>query len=284
MVYTAVMVTQDYSTSGDSEYSFGNRDREFRVDSAFYSSGANSMQLGGLSAASTLNSAAAARGLRRRIGDGLAPGGAIGSEAQCPAELPAKEGDVAPTAVTTASLDANEEEEEEQKPPPEILILDSPLGSEECAGLYFLVKHVHPNGYPLWKNEDGVHFLFSGTDGMLLIGDSEQERADFQCKEGIIASVVPHEGWMPHELGGGWQRDDGDDWIDDPAIVVRLPDVDEVASAGIDEGDQMPDNESDEGSEAESVVGDLPQRAATMLHLPDPAEFMGVKAARALTL
>jgi hypothetical protein len=90
-----------------------------------------------------------------------------------------------------------------------------------CSGFYRVVPDKMPNGLPLWKQEDGDHFVFSGTGGRWFVGDDEEERLGFRCNAGVIVSRNENNGRMPHEIGiGAWQLFDGDNWVDDRSIQV----------------------------------------------------------------
>merc|ERR1712048_1263914 len=75
---------------------------------------------------------------------------------------------------------------------------------KHCEGVYELVVDAAPNGYPLWKQEDGEHWLFSSIGeraGRWMIGDSEEQEKGFACDTGIISSAVLHHSKLPDSLG-----------------------------------------------------------------------------------
>jgi hypothetical protein len=105
-----------------------------------------------------------------------------------------------------------------------------------CTGLYCIVRGRTANGFPLWKQQGGEHFLFSGTGGRWFVGDDEEERLHFNCNAGVIVSQSQHKGQMPHKMiAGTWQHFDGDKWINDRSIRVSSsstePPREAVASA-----------------------------------------------------
>lgn len=103
----------------------------------------------------------------------------------------------------------------------EFLKVEMPESCKEFGGIYRLVPGKFPNGYPLWTQNDGEHYIFAGLDDLVLFGDEQQAKNNFACAEGIIASVQAHEGKMPHQVKA-WQMDDDDSgWVEDQAIVVK---------------------------------------------------------------
>lgn len=88
-------------------------------------------------------------------------------------------------------------------------------------GTYTLVKGEMPNGMPLWKNDSGDDYFFSGQDGKWYIGDEDEKLAHFQCSSGNISSKDSHKGTMPHEMpAGAWCFYSGD-WHVAPGILVQ---------------------------------------------------------------
>jgi len=157
---------------------------------------------------------------------------------------------------------------------PPVLIVEIPGDCADCAGRYELVHSLCYSGYPVWRQFDGEHHIFSSLEGMLIIGMVES--FDTACNDGAIASVMPHEGTLPQHVSR-WQRDDAlTDWIEDEDIVVRLPTPSlSCASDSDDIGD-------DDDSES-SVVGPLRQRSTTLYNFPPPEEFLSSKFRRGVT-
>jgi len=155
---------------------------------------------------------------------------------------------------------------------PEALRVTSPNAHTYCEGIYYLVHGFYPNNYPVWRQRGGAHWLFSGLDGMLLFGDSEQASLQFVSREGYIASVEEHEGRMPHEVLD-WQQDDGCDWLEDEDISVCI--VDEDTDSDVDDS-------SDE-STASFCGGEGPKRVSTMLQLPRKDELLAKTAQKVNT-
>eukprot|EP00929_Paragymnodinium_shiwhaense_P058003 TRINITY_DN29055_c0_g1_i2.p1 TRINITY_DN29055_c0_g1~~TRINITY_DN29055_c0_g1_i2.p1 ORF type:complete len:1984 (+),score=688.18 TRINITY_DN29055_c0_g1_i2:3-5954(+) len=109
---------------------------------------------------------------------------------------------------------------------PPSLLLVAP-GLEPCAGGYTLQSR-RPNGWPLWKQNDGAHYLFSGLGGRWFVGDEEEEALDFACNAGVVVSREVHQGVMPTEVKpGSWQRFDGSAWVDDAGIAFLRPRLEE---------------------------------------------------------
>merc|ERR1719229_281227 len=104
---------------------------------------------------------------------------------------------------------------------PAKLHVRSPNGQQRCAGEYVLVAGTQANGQPLWRQMGGKYWLYSGTNGMWIFGSSGAKDKNFECSRGVIYSNMPHGGIMPDRLRSMWLRLDGEDFHEDPAIVVE---------------------------------------------------------------
>eukprot|EP00438_Fugacium_kawagutii_P012326 Skav221957 [mRNA] locus=scaffold195:657655:668736:- [translate_table: standard] len=60
-----------------------------------------------------------------------------------------------------------------------------PSGNE---GEYFLVAGESANSNPLWKQMGGKFWLYSGTNGLWIIGGGGAKRKNFECARGVIYS------------------------------------------------------------------------------------------------
>eukprot|EP00928_Gymnodinium_smaydae_P001272 TRINITY_DN10484_c0_g1_i1.p1 TRINITY_DN10484_c0_g1~~TRINITY_DN10484_c0_g1_i1.p1 ORF type:complete len:1273 (+),score=275.69 TRINITY_DN10484_c0_g1_i1:174-3821(+) len=90
-----------------------------------------------------------------------------------------------------------------------------------CDGWYALVPHRTPNGCPLWRRGDGLCWVFSGLRGQWFVGGAEEERINFRCDTGFIASDPACHAELPEAVpAGAWRRFDGRAWIADAAIEV----------------------------------------------------------------
>mmetsp|Transcript_95508 Transcript_95508/g.279287 ORF Transcript_95508/g.279287 Transcript_95508/m.279287 type:complete len:565 (-) Transcript_95508:148-1842(-) len=103
---------------------------------------------------------------------------------------------------------------------PAKLHIASPLGQQRCAGEYVLAAGEAANGQPLWKQLGGKYWLYSGTNGMWIIGSSGAKEKKFECSRGVIYSNIPHGGVMPDKVQGFWLRLDGEAFREDSAITV----------------------------------------------------------------
>lgn len=106
------------------------------------------------------------------------------------------------------------------KPPP--LYVQSPNGQQRCAGEYLPVADQMANGQPLWVHISGKCWLYSGINGMWIIGGADAKEKDFQCTRGVIYCRTPHQGMPPDKLVGNWLRLDGEGFREDAAISVSV--------------------------------------------------------------
>eukprot|EP00929_Paragymnodinium_shiwhaense_P106981 TRINITY_DN728_c1_g1_i6.p1 TRINITY_DN728_c1_g1~~TRINITY_DN728_c1_g1_i6.p1 ORF type:complete len:2694 (-),score=795.11 TRINITY_DN728_c1_g1_i6:102-8183(-) len=115
---------------------------------------------------------------------------------------------------------------------PKMLWLKAPNDMYEnpMSGIYRLVDGRRPNGFPLWQQVDGEHFIFSGPNGHWLLGDEQEQHANFLVDTGTAATVAPHGGTkhspgsalMPDEMAekGGWQMFHQDEWRETFSFTV----------------------------------------------------------------
>lgn len=103
---------------------------------------------------------------------------------------------------------------------PARLQMVSPNGQQKCAGEYVLAAGETANGQPLWKQMGGKFWLYSGTNGMWIIGGSGAKEKNFDCSRGVVYSDTLHGGLMPDRTGGSWLRLDGEAFREDPDITI----------------------------------------------------------------
>lgn len=82
-------------------------------------------------------------------------------------------------------------------PPPNAL---SAGGQQKCAGEYALVDGETANGHPLWKQVAGSFWLYSGVNGMWIIGGPEIKEKNFDCSFGSLFCKVLHGGTDPNKV------------------------------------------------------------------------------------
>ena len=100
-------------------------------------------------------------------------------------------------------------------------MVETPFNCELCAGFYHLVVSQTKNGFPLWKHGARDRWIYSGHGTQFwVIGGPTEASNNFECDEGFIAASDLHNGLMPHLFRGGWQEDDGTNWLEDPRIRV----------------------------------------------------------------
>jgi hypothetical protein len=91
------------------------------------------------------------------------------------------------------------------------------------AGTYIKVPDQQRNGYPVWANEDGQYWLYSGLAGQWFVGGVVEQAAAFACDTGVVASITLHDGAMPNQLGqGNWMTFVEDQWTTDPNTNVAV--------------------------------------------------------------
>jgi len=105
--------------------------------------------------------------------------------------------------------------------PPAKLHMKSPNGQQRCAGEYVLVVGTTPNGFPLWRQMGGASWLYSGTNGMWIVGSKGAKDRNFDCSRGVIYSNTPHGGVMPDKLKTLWLRLDKEEFHEDGEIIVQ---------------------------------------------------------------
>jgi len=94
-----------------------------------------------------------------------------------------------------------------------------------CAGEYLLVPDSRPNGFPVWKQSDGKHWLYAGKSGRWCIGGQDVLENDFNSSAGWIYQTRGHGGQMPNRSRSVWARWNGRLYEEDSAITVREHDT-----------------------------------------------------------
>jgi len=120
-------------------------------------------------------------------------------------------------------------------------------GERPMMGEYDLIRDETANGFPLWRQRDGDHWLYYDDVGYWNFGDALERDQDFQCCTGFMfADGDPHEFEHPH-LVTAWHRtfvqEDlwlgcvGEDVIVDPSILVSdvPPCADQLAAIAASE-------------------------------------------------
>lgn len=126
--------------------------------------------------------------------------------------------------------------------PPLSLHVTSAINQKEMAGFYSLVHGQASNGQPVWKQNAGPYFFYSGTDGEWYISVETQEvriGGSFNCSSGDVSFPLPHCGLPPNEMDTTteiWHTWNGEDWDEDSSIIVDSrtpppPDMLRVTSA-----------------------------------------------------
>lgn len=116
-----------------------------------------------------------------------------------------------------------------QSEPPRILLVTTPSGQKDCAGEYMLVERMKPNGQPVWRQQNGEHWLYSGTTSRWCIGGQDVKDDSFNRSAGWISQTVAHNGIMPDKVRAAWQRWDStvnQFVVDDSISVVGRPQPD----------------------------------------------------------
>ncbi|CAE8610106.1 unnamed protein product, partial [Polarella glacialis] len=68
------------------------------------------------------------------------------------------------------------------KPVP--LYVQSSHGQQRCSGEYVPVAGRMANGFPVWEHIRGRCWLYSGTNGMWILGGTDAQAKNFQCTRG----------------------------------------------------------------------------------------------------
>lgn len=68
----------------------------------------------------------------------------------------------------------------------------------------------------------GKYWLYSGTNGMWILGSGGAKQKNFECSRGVIYSNLPHGGLMPNAVTGLWLRLDGESFREDADISVSV--------------------------------------------------------------
>ncbi|CAK9097074.1 unnamed protein product [Durusdinium trenchii] len=104
---------------------------------------------------------------------------------------------------------------------PQRLYVQTPNGQHRCAGEYVPLADRMANGYPLWEHATvGRCWLYSGSNGMWIIGGTDAAAKNFVCTRGVIYCQAVHHGQMPDKMVGNWLRLDGEKFREDAAIMV----------------------------------------------------------------
>jgi len=98
----------------------------------------------------------------------------------------------------------------------------SPNGQQRCAGEYQLVVGESANGLPLWRQKGGKCWLYSGSNGMWIVGGADAKEQNYHCTSGVICSKNPHGGLLPDRVGCVWLRLSGDSFHEDSSITVSI--------------------------------------------------------------
>lgn len=107
-------------------------------------------------------------------------------------------------------------------PRPAPLYLQSPNGQQRCAGEYVPVMDKIVNGMPLWEHIGGKCWLYSGSNGMWIIGGDDAKAKNFDSTRGVIYCRKPHGGMMPDKMVGNWLRLEGDTFREDAAVFLSM--------------------------------------------------------------
>eukprot|EP00913_Durusdinium_trenchii_P012294 g11543.t1 len=111
---------------------------------------------------------------------------------------------------------------------PSRLFVVSPNGQQQCGGEYVILSET-ANGHPVWEQRAGNFWLYSGANGMWIIGGREAKDKAFKCSHGQIFCRTSHGGVPPDQVKGVWERLHGEHFLEDSALVVmaatkvRLP-------------------------------------------------------------
>merc|ERR1712151_617322 len=78
------------------------------------------------------------------------------------------------------------------------------------------------HGLPVWRNQDGVYWLYSGRDGTWGLGDDEDKDQGFTIA-GCFLYSKSHKNRPPHQVTGAWTYWDErrEAYLDDKRITVR---------------------------------------------------------------
>eukprot|EP00927_Polykrikos_kofoidii_P053648 TRINITY_DN48238_c0_g1_i1.p1 TRINITY_DN48238_c0_g1~~TRINITY_DN48238_c0_g1_i1.p1 ORF type:complete len:769 (+),score=118.14 TRINITY_DN48238_c0_g1_i1:221-2527(+) len=95
--------------------------------------------------------------------------------------------------------------------------LDKPL-----SGVYQNLEGALPNGFPLWKQRDGIHWMYTGSKSCKwFIGSHHERDRGFKCDSGYVSSFEAHNGRLPVAMpAGGWQRLVEMTWVCDASISL----------------------------------------------------------------
>jgi len=102
---------------------------------------------------------------------------------------------------------------------PSVLYVQSPNGQQRCAGQYNLLPEPI-NGRPLWQQVHGDFWIYSGHNGMWIVGGDDAKEKNFQCNHGVLFCKTLHNGSSPEKVSGSWWRLDKDNFVEDEEIRV----------------------------------------------------------------
>eukprot|EP00416_Gambierdiscus_australes_P030363 CAMPEP_0171086836 /NCGR_PEP_ID=MMETSP0766_2-20121228/19786_1 /TAXON_ID=439317 /ORGANISM="Gambierdiscus australes, Strain CAWD 149" /LENGTH=442 /DNA_ID=CAMNT_0011544505 /DNA_START=127 /DNA_END=1455 /DNA_ORIENTATION=- len=106
---------------------------------------------------------------------------------------------------------------------PTLLTVTSPNGQQECEGEYVLADDMQPNGQPVWRQQNGEHWLYSSTTARWCIGGMDVKHDNFARSAGWVCQTAPHGGLMPDKALAGWMRwENGQFMMDDGISVVAV--------------------------------------------------------------
>lgn len=102
------------------------------------------------------------------------------------------------------------------------IVVSVPDHDKPLSGVYHTIDGATPNGFPLWKQRDGVHWFYTGLkSGKWLIGAQHERDKGFRCDSGYISSSEAHNGLLPVAMvAGRWQRLVDMAWVCDASVTV----------------------------------------------------------------
>lgn len=106
---------------------------------------------------------------------------------------------------------------------PEKFSVSMPNGPVWCEGTYMLVQGSMPNGFPVWKQVDGMHWIYSMRSGKWGIGGEQEDKESFNSDGAHVFCPKKHFGTMPHKMRSTWKRNNPA-WTSDSEIVVQAAD------------------------------------------------------------
>jgi len=130
---------------------------------------------------------------------------------------------LAPLGLRGRTVDPPESRPLPHKEAMQLLNLQSPNGQHACTGVYKLVNE-HVNGQPLWKQQDGNHWLYCGLNGRWCVAGMDVRKEGFKRSAGFISQTEIHKDKLPYEYRSPWQRWEweGTSFAKDPAIAITV--------------------------------------------------------------